>query len=159
MEDKSKDNRLMIFDDFEIEIDLGSTKNPKQTNISEMHRRSILRGEKRKHPRVILDLPLEYHALSGPSVYGAIVVNGAEGGFLIRALQDMRLGTRLNVSILFPNGFELATFEALAQIVRKGVSEKRNEGYKYGVKIVQINEYDRFKLRYVLSPQHPEQLS
>jgi hypothetical protein len=159
MEDKSKGNRLMIFDDFEIEIDLGSKKNPKQTNVSDMHRRSILRGEKRKHPRVILDLPLEYHALGIPSVYGAIIVNGAEEGFLIRALQDMRLGTRLNVSILFPNGFELATFEALAQIVRKGLSEKRDEGYKYGVKIVHINEFDRFKLRYILSPQPPDQTS
>jgi hypothetical protein len=159
MENKSKGNRLMILDDFEIEIDLGSKKNSKQTEASDIHRRSILRGEKRKHPRVILDLPLEYHALDAPSVYGAIVVNGAEEGFMIRALQDMRLGTRLNVSILFPNGFELATFEALAQIVRKGLSEKRNEGYKYGVKIVHINEYDRFKLRYILSPQGPEQTS
>ena len=159
MEGKSKGNRLMILDDFEIEIDLGSKKNPKQTAVSDIHRRSILRGEKRKHPRVILDLPLEYHALNVPSVYGAIVVNGAEGGFLIRALQDMRLGTRLNVRILFPNGFELATFEALTQIVRKGLSEKRDEGYKYGVKIVQINDFDRFKLLYILSPQSPERTS
>jgi len=159
MGDKSKGNRLMILDDFEIEIDMGARKNSRETKALEIQRRSILRGEKRKHPRVILDLPLEYHALNAPSVYGAIVVNGAEGGFLIRALQDMRLGTRLTMRILFPNGFELATFEALAQIVRKGLSERRNEGYKYGVKIVHINEYDRFKLRYVLSPQHPEQLS
>ena len=159
MGEKSKGNRLMILDDFEIEIDVGLRKNTRETKAPEMHRRSILRGEKRRHPRVILDLPLEYHALNAPSVYGAIVVNAAEGGFLIRALQDMRLGTRLNVSILFPNGFELATFDVLAQIVRKGVSEKRNEGYKYGVKIVHMNEYDRFKLHYVLSPQAPEQPS
>jgi len=159
MEGKSKGERLMILDDFEIEIDLGVKKNSSQARVSETRKRSILRGEKRKHPRVILDLPLEYHALGVPSVFGAIVVNGAEGGFLIRALQDMRLGTRLNVSILFPNGFELATFEALAQIVRKGLSEKRDEGYKYGVKIVHINEFDRFKLRCILSPQRPEQTS
>jgi len=159
MQNKQNYNRLIILDDFEIEIELGSRNDARRSGTLDVHRRPVLRGEKRKHPRIALDLPLDYHELNLKSVYGAIVVNGAEGGFLIRALQDMRLGTRLKVSILFLDGFELGTFEALAQIVRKGLSEKRNEGYKYGVKILDINEYDRFKLRSILSLRRFEETS
>ena len=159
MKDDTYAEKLFRLEDFETETDLRLITNLRKVNVSNMRKDSNIHGEKRRYPRVILDLPLEYHVLDIPSVHGGIVVNGAEGGFLIHALQDMRLGTRLNVRILFPNEFELATFETLAQIVRKDIREKRLEGYKYGVKVVHINEQDRLKLNYVLSPPGLDQTS
>jgi hypothetical protein len=116
--------------------------------------------ERRTHPRFIIDLPLEYRDGDGSCLRGGIVVNASEGGFLIETTRDIPVGTELNVSVLFPKGFELANFKVVAMIVWKKPYRREDwkgvpcrEGYQYGLEYTQISEGDRLKLDLILSGQ------
>jgi hypothetical protein len=113
--------------------------------------------ERRSHPRFIIDLPLEYRDMDGCCLRGAIVVNASEGGFLIETVRDIPVGKELNITVLYPNGFELANFKVVAKIVRKEPYRKKDwkgnpywEGYQYGLEFIQILEEDRWKLDLLL---------
>jgi len=108
--------------------------------------------ERRKFPRLVMDLPLEYRVINAPYAHGGIVVNGSEEGFLIYSVKDMPIGTKLNIVVIFPKGYELTNFELLAEIVRKDLHwEEDWEGFEYGLRFVQIFEEDRQKLKQLLS--------
>ncbi len=44
-------------------------------------------AERRRHPRMSLDLPLEYRVLSAPYAHGGLVVNASEVGLLINSIR------------------------------------------------------------------------
>ncbi len=111
--------------------------------------------EKRKHPRVYMDLPLEYRPTDTPHVRGALVINASESGLLIHSVRDLPIGTKLNIAVLFPKGFELANFEVLAEIVWKDIHAEVNwEGYHFGLKFIHILEEDYQKLKQLLDDGH-----
>jgi hypothetical protein len=119
--------------------------------------RSLNDIEKRRYPRFFIDLPLEYQDLGDSCLRGAIVVNAGKGGFLIESARDMPVGTKLTVILLFPKGFELANFKAVAKVVRKEPYRKENwnrspswKGYQYGLEFIEILEEDRRNLNYLL---------
>lgn len=94
-----------------------------------------------------MDLPIEYRLEDGPLAHGGMVINGSAKGFLIYSIKDMPIGTRLNITVLFPKGFELTNFEVLTEVVRKDrFSEKDWEGYQYGLRFIQIKDEDFRKL-------------
>ena len=70
--------------------------------------------EKRRHPRFHLNLPIEFRVMNAPHVLGAMIVNVSETGLLIQSPNGVPAGTRLNIAVLFSQGFELANFEVLA---------------------------------------------
>ncbi len=117
---------------------------------------SFNNGERRRSPRVFIDLPLEYRGRGDSRLRGAIAVNAGEGGFLIESTRDIPVGTELNISVLFPKGFELASFKAVAKIIWKEPylkDMKENQswaGYQYGLELIQILEEDRWKLNLLL---------
>ena len=91
--------------------------------------------EKRSHPRVIIELPIEYRDMGDPCLRGAIIVNASDGGFLIGSPRDVSVGTVLSITVLYPTGFDSANFEVVAKIVRKEPYWKGNqywEGYRCG---------------------------
>jgi hypothetical protein len=117
--------------------------------------------ERRSYPRFIIDLPLEYRVMDGPCLRGAIVVNASEGGFLIETTRDIPLGTELSITVLFPKGFRLTDFKAVAEIVWKKPYRRDDwkgvpwrEGYQYGLEFIQISQEDRLKLDLLLSDRY-----
>jgi hypothetical protein len=109
-------------------------------------------GERRRAPRLSMDLPIEYRVINAPYAHGGIVVNGSESGLLIYSVKDMPVGTKLNIAVLFPKGYELTHCEFVAEIVRKDLHwEEDWEGYEYGLKFLQIAEEDSEKLKDLLS--------
>ncbi len=110
--------------------------------------------ERRRHARQFLDLPIEIRIPDLPDAYGGIAVDGSETGLLVHSVRDIPLGTRLRIALLFPNGFELADFQAIAEVIRKRRQPKEETGYAYGLRLVQIKEEDRLKLKYLLSGLH-----
>jgi len=113
--------------------------------------------ERRRYPRVLIDLPIEYREMDESCLRGAIVVNAGEGGFLIESTRDIPVGTELKVTLLFSKGFELDNFEAVTKIVRKEPYRKEDSkgnqywvGYQYGLEFIRILEEDRWKLDYLL---------
>jgi hypothetical protein len=112
-------------------------------------------NERRKHPRVNMNLPLEYRFPDTPHSHGALVVNASESGLLIHSVRDLSIGTKLNIAVLFPNGFELSNFEVLAEIVWKDTLWEVNwEGYHFGLKFIHILENDHQKLKQLLDDGH-----
>ncbi len=117
--------------------------------------------ERRSYPRFIIDLPLEYRDGDGSCLRGGIVVNASEGGFLIETTRDIPVGTELDVTVLFPKGFELTHFKVAAMIVRKEPYRREDwkgvpcqQGYQYGLEFTQISEKDRLKLDLLLGDRY-----
>jgi hypothetical protein len=112
--------------------------------------------ERRRFPRLLVDLPLEYRVMNAPYAQGGIVVNASEEGLLINSIKNMPVGSKLNIAVLFPKEFELANFEVIAEIIRKELHwEEDWEGYQYGLRFVKILETDRQKLKQILCGQYP----
>ena len=110
------------------------------------------REDRRRHPRVVLSLPLEYRVTNLPNVYGALVVNGSEMGLLMESVKRILIGTNLKIALLFPKEYELADFEVSAQIVWEERYRKKDwGGYRYGLKFVSITANDQWKLRQLLN--------
>lgn len=101
---------------------------------------------------MMLDLPLEYRTGDVPYAHGGVVVNASELGLLVQSVKNIPVGTKLNIAVLFPKGFELANFEVLAEIVWKDLHwEEDWEGYQYGLKFVRILDDEHWKLKHLLS--------
>jgi len=116
--------------------------------------------DRRKHPRILIDLPLEYRDRDDSCLRGAMVVNAGEGGFLIESPRDIAVGTELSMTVLYPKGFELANFKVTAKIVWKEPywredlkRDRSSKGYQYGLEFIQILDEDRWKLSFLLSKQ------
>jgi hypothetical protein len=103
--------------------------------------------EKRKFPRVSMDLPVDYWVKQDSYAHGGIVIDASETGFLIHCVEDIPIGTKLKVAVLFPREYELADFEVSAEIIRKKMVEHGKEGYQYGMKFTKILQEDYGKLR------------
>src|SRR5512139_3519447 len=108
--------------------------------------------EKRKHPRVNVDLPLEYRVSDTAKAQAGMVINASESGLLVHSIKDMPVGTKLSIAILFPKGFELTNFEVLAEVVWKHISwhENRQE-YDFGLRFINILEEEHQKLKRLLA--------
>jgi hypothetical protein len=107
--------------------------------------------ERRKYPRVCMDLPLEYLTNHHSRARGGIVVDASETGFLIYSTEDIPVGTNLKIDVLFPKGYELANFEVFGKIVwRKVDVGERAKTYRYGLTFVQIVEEDHWQLKKLL---------
>jgi len=112
--------------------------------------------DRRRYPRVCMDLPLEYLANHDSRARGGIVVDASETGFLIYSTQDIPVGTNLKIDVLFPKGYELANFEVFGKIIWKKVDVgERTNTYQYGLTFVQILEEDYSKLKKLLY-SHPK---
>jgi hypothetical protein len=113
---------------------------------------SKLSTDRRTSPRVWMYLPLEYQQKHALRACGGIVVDASETGFHIYSTENIPIGTKLKIDVLFPKKYELANFEVLAETVWKKVSvDMRGKGYQYGLKFVQILEEDCRKLKELLS--------
>ncbi len=110
--------------------------------------------ERRSYPRAYLDLPVEFKVMGFPFPHGGIAINGSEVGLLLHALREMPLGTRLDITIIFANGFELGSFDLFGEIVRRNVRREGQIGQHYGLRMIRISEENRLKFRYVLSGLH-----
>ncbi|OGQ02813.1 MAG: hypothetical protein A2026_08460 [Deltaproteobacteria bacterium RBG_19FT_COMBO_46_12] len=110
--------------------------------------------DRRKSQRMMLDLPLEYRVMDVPYAHGGLVVNASELGLLVQSVKNLSIGTKLNIAVLFPKGFELANFEVLAEIIWKDLHwEEDWEGYQYGLRFLHILDNEYWKLKQLLSGQ------
>lgn len=102
----------------------------------------------------MMELPLEYKSIEAPYAHGGLVVNVSELGLLVQSVKNIPIGTKLNIAVLFPKGFELTNFEVLAEIIWKDLHwEEDWEGYQYGLRFIQILEGDHWKLKQLLCDQ------
>jgi hypothetical protein len=117
---------------------------------------SSMNNERRRFPRLLLDLPLEYRVVNAPYAHGGIVVNASEVGFLIQSINSIPIGTKLVADVLFARGFELSSFEVFGEIIWKDLHwEEDWEGFNYGLRIIYLLDEDRGKLKQILTGRIP----
>jgi hypothetical protein len=108
--------------------------------------------ERRNHPRFKVDLPLEYRVLDAPQTHGGLVINASESGLLVHSTKDIPVGTKLNIVVLFPKGFELADCKIVAEIVWKNTIWGENHaGYRLGLRFIRILDEELHKLKQLLA--------
>ena len=104
---------------------------------------------RRKNPRVSLDLPFEYWTQDySHSLRGGIVIDASEVGFLIYSVEDMPIGRLLNIVVLYISGYGLTNLEVWGEIVWKNY--KKEGRYLYGLKFIKVFSEDHDKLKGLL---------
>ena len=107
--------------------------------------------ERRKHERYLIDLPLNFQTTENSIICSGLSINASEAGLLIQTFKDMPIGLRLNVELLFTEGFELSHLQGMAQIIWKDHYVWSDyKGYKYGLQFVQISNENCKKLKFLL---------
>ena len=104
-------------------------------------------NERRKYPRVSINLPLEYRESDDSSPEGGVVSNLSEIGMLIYSIKDIPIGSEFKTVVFFSNGFKFDGFRVIARAIWKDFHLETDwKGYKYGLEFVQILEDDHWKL-------------
>jgi c-di-GMP-binding flagellar brake protein YcgR len=124
-------------------------------------RYGIVNFERRKFPRLNVDLPVEYSREESFSL-GSRAVNVSEGGLLICFPERMEIGQRLNVKISFISGQALSTIETVVDVVWVEVGyDVEWSDYRTGVKFIDISSDDLAKLKQFLTvlsqPSYPKE--
>jgi c-di-GMP-binding flagellar brake protein YcgR len=99
-----------------------------------------LTSEKRKFPRVNIDLPVKYSRTNLFFKYGR-AVNASQGGLLVYLPEELGIGQRLGLKIFFPSRSEFNTLETSVQVVWKDVHLRKDWTWDYrtGVKFVDLS--------------------
>ena len=104
--------------------------------------------ERRKYPRFTIDFPVDCHREDGGKGFVGKAVNASEGGLMVCFMESMSIGAKLILSMLFNLDYQLTEINARCQVVWKDVGlVSEFSGYQYGLKFLEIEEYDISKLK------------
>lgn len=107
--------------------------------------------ERRRHPGIRFELPLDYSLVDSGETYGGIVGNAGEGGLLVYLREPIEIGTVLKIEILFVRGLELNTIKAITKAVWSDLAAQKVWGeYRYGLEFQSFQEGDLQKLETLL---------
>jgi len=111
----------------------------------------ILAVERRRHPRFVVELPLDYHQTEESDLYGGIVTNASEGGLLVYLPERMNLGTVLKIQIFYVRELEFNMIKAVAKIVWSDMAARESWGeHRYGLQFISIDKDNLSKLMTLL---------
>ena len=115
--------------------------------IKEMKPRfGIANFEKRRHPRFLLNLPVEYYRINSNFHSIGSTFNASEGGLMVKLPERMDIGQYLRLKLFFSIALGVESIEALSQVV--WVDDlSQGDGYRYGVRFVAISSEDMSRLK------------
>ena len=104
--------------------------------------------ERRRLPRINVELPLGYSLVNKNESHGGIAADISEGGLLIYLPEAIAIGTLLKIEIIFVRGFELSSISAITKVVWSDLAPKATWGeYRYGLEFQSFQEGDFQKLK------------
>jgi hypothetical protein len=107
--------------------------------------------DKRKHPRLFVELPLDYSRKGKKTDFGGIVKNASEGGILVYLPERIGVGELLKVEIYFAKGLELQTVQGQAKIVWADLAGRETwREHRYGLEFRSMPKGTLQKLRNLL---------
>jgi c-di-GMP-binding flagellar brake protein YcgR len=111
----------------------------------------ILAIERRKHPRFVVELPLDYTRTEVTDIVGGIVANASEGGLLVYLPERLEIGTILQIQIFYVKDLEFNMLKATAKVVWSDMAARESWGeYRYGLTFLSISEQEFSKLMMLL---------
>ena len=118
---------------------------------TEESKEGIFIVERRKHPRIRIELPMDYSLVDSEKAHGGVVADISEGGLMVYLPEALNLGTLLRVQILFVRGKELNPITAIAKIVWSDLATKAiSDENRYGLEFHSFIEGDLQKLKTIL---------
>lgn len=122
--------------------------NPQPSTAGKM---GILAIERRKHPRFVVELPLDYTRTEATDIVGGIVANASEGGLLVYLPERLEMGTILQIQIFYVKDLEFNMLKATAKVVWSDMAARESWGeYRYGLTFLSISEQEFSKLMMLL---------
>ena len=109
-------------------------------------------SEKRRHPRVDLDLTIEYYRTNSRFSHSGRLMNASEGGLLIYFPEQMEIGERLKLKLFRMLGPAVNSIGPLGEVV--WVDPHLDEtwlDYQSGVKFIEISQEDLKRLKHFFS--------
>jgi hypothetical protein len=88
--------------------------------------------ERRKHPRLSVDLPLEYWQIDNPKSHSGHTADISEGGLLFHISEEIEIGQNLRVRIFLDSGLKLTPIESQVQVVWKDFQGGKEGPYCIG---------------------------
>jgi hypothetical protein len=114
-------------------------------------RGGILLVERRRHPRICVELPFDYSRVEGVEGHRGIMAEASEGGLLVFLLEKIEIGALLRIEILFAKETELTTIRAIVKVVWSDLAAKESWAeYQYGLQFLSFFEGDLNKLKVLL---------
>lgn len=116
-----------------------------------LSRKGVLTIEKRKHPRLFVELPLDYSRKGKKTDFGGIVKNASESGILVYLPEKVDVGELLKVEIYFAKGLELHTVQGVGKIVWADLAARETwREHRYGLEFHSMPKGTIQKLRNLL---------
>ncbi len=110
--------------------------------------------EKRKYPRVLINMPFNFKMTDDSSQSTGLVINASEAGLLIQTFKDIPIGRKIIIDVSFSNRLKFERFSAVTEVIWKDIYIWDDwEAYQYGLKFSQILYEDYLKLKQILSSQ------
>jgi len=107
--------------------------------------------ERRKHPRISVNLPIEYWKTDNSKGHPGFMADISEGGLLLYLPEKIEVGQNLRVKLFVGPVLELKPILAIVQVVWNELHQGENEDHRTGVKFVNISPENRDKLRNFLN--------
>jgi c-di-GMP-binding flagellar brake protein YcgR len=108
----------------------------------------IVNFERRKYPRLNIDLPVEYHQVDSTIHRDGRAMNASEGGLLLYLAEQMEIDQYLRLKLFFSSGSELNTTEMLVKVVWVDIHLEKDWGdYRTGVRFIDVTPEDTAKLK------------
>jgi c-di-GMP-binding flagellar brake protein YcgR len=114
--------------------------------------------ERRRHPRVVVDLPVEYWKINHYKSCPSRARNVGEGGLLLHLSEHLEMGQNLRLNLFIDVGPDLNSIDAVVQVVWKDIHQGEDGEVRTGVKFVDISPEDMDKLKHFLLSRRKEPL-
>ena len=110
----------------------------------------IANFEKRRHPRFLLHLPIEYDRVNSDLNFSGYTSNASKNGLMVNLPEQVDIGQFLKITLFFSFGSDLDSIKMLSQVVwTDHVGE--DGSYRSGVRFVDITSEDRNRLETLLN--------
>jgi hypothetical protein len=110
----------------------------------------IKKSDMRRHPRFLLNLPIEYSQGESDVTHAGYTFNTSEGGLMANLPEQVDIGQHLRLKLFLSLGPDVKAIETLSQVVWRDNLEKEG-GYRSGVRFVDISPENKNKLENFLN--------
>ena len=110
----------------------------------------VKKFDTRRHPRFLLNLPIEYSQGESDVTHAGYTFNASEGGLMANLPEQVDIGQHLRLKLFLSLGPDVKAIETLSQVVWRDNLEKEG-GYRSGVRFVDISPENKNKLENFLN--------
>ncbi len=122
-----------------------------ETKAGSPSKGSVFPVERRRHPRISIELPCDYSPVEEDGSFRGIVQDASEGGLHVYSLDKVEIGTLLKVVLFFARERQLTQIRAIAEVIWSDLAARKEWGeYQYGIQFQSFFKGDLNRLKVLL---------